>query len=103
MTIGPAPIIRIVERSVRFGIALPARIDRAQKKRRHQRRPVNFHRPADGYPSRRPEPYPIIPGEGRAWRAFPIESVEGCTIDRVIWYFGSIEPHFAHALAARAT
>src|SRR6266481_5228875 len=32
MTIGPAPIIRIVERSVRFGIALPARIDRAQKK-----------------------------------------------------------------------
>src|SRR5262249_62206270 len=92
MTIGPAPMIRIVERSVRFGIALPARIDQAQKKRRHQRRPVNFHRPADGYPSRRPEPYPIISGEGRAWRALPSETVEGCTKKRVGSGRGSLGP-----------
>src|SRR5215470_15250062 len=71
MTIGPAPMIRIVERSVRFGIALPAKLDQAQKKRRPSAAPVNFPRPADDYPSRRAEPYPIISGEGRAWRARP--------------------------------
>src|SRR5262245_38125255 len=97
MTIGPAPIIRMEERSVRFGIALPARIDRGAKKAALPAPPVNFHRPADGYPQEPPEPYPIISGEGRAWQAFPIESVERCTMDRVVWYCGSIAPQFGPA------